>query len=138
MAIAARIALVAFSRARSAWEAARRSRPLGHRALAEQARQQGRPDPAAWTAAATEWERLGQPYRAAYAGYRHAEVLLAADDRDPAAVALGHAAAITGRLGAPSTARSRRWRGAPAWIWPHLLPLRPRRSACRPRRRSWA
>jgi DNA-binding CsgD family transcriptional regulator len=69
-------------------------------ALAEQTRQQGRPDPAAWAAAATEWERLGQPYRAAYAGFRQAEALLAAGDRAAAAVVLGRAAAITGRLGA--------------------------------------
>jgi DNA-binding NarL/FixJ family response regulator len=68
--------------------------------MAERTRQQGRPDPAAWAAAAAAWERLGQPYRAAYAGYRHAEALLATTgDRDPAQV-LGRAAAITGRLGA--------------------------------------
>jgi DNA-binding CsgD family transcriptional regulator len=46
------------------------------------------------------WERLGQPYRAAYAGFRHAEALLASGDRDTAAQVLGRAAAITGRLGA--------------------------------------
>jgi DNA-binding CsgD family transcriptional regulator/tetratricopeptide (TPR) repeat protein len=69
-------------------------------ALAERTRQEGPSDPAAWAAAAAEWQRLGQPYRAAYAGYRHAEALLAAGDRDAAAVVLGRAAAITGRLGA--------------------------------------
>jgi DNA-binding CsgD family transcriptional regulator len=68
--------------------------------LAERTRQQGRADPAAWAAAAAAWERLGQPYRAAYAGYRHAEALLAAGDRDPAAEALRRAAEATGRLGA--------------------------------------
>jgi DNA-binding CsgD family transcriptional regulator/tetratricopeptide (TPR) repeat protein len=69
-------------------------------ARAEQARQQGRPDPAAWAAAVVAWERLGQPYRAAYAGFRHAEALLATGDRDRATTVLGRAAAITGRLGA--------------------------------------
>jgi DNA-binding CsgD family transcriptional regulator/tetratricopeptide (TPR) repeat protein len=69
-------------------------------ARAEHTRQQGRPDPAAWAAAVAAWERLGQPYQVAYAGYRHAEALLAAGDRDPATTVLGHAAAITSRLGA--------------------------------------
>ena len=69
--------------------------------LAERTRQAGQPDPAAWAAAVTAWERLGQPYRVAYAGFRHAEALLASGgDRDSAAVVLGRAAAITGRLGA--------------------------------------
>jgi ATP/maltotriose-dependent transcriptional regulator MalT len=68
--------------------------------LAERTRQQGPSDPAAWAAAVAAWERLGQPYRAAYAGFRHAEALLAAGDRDTAAQVLGRAAAITGRLGA--------------------------------------
>jgi DNA-binding CsgD family transcriptional regulator len=68
--------------------------------LAERTRQQGRPDPGAWAAAVAAWERLGQPYRVAYAGYRHAEALLAAGDRDRGAEVLRHAAAITGRLGA--------------------------------------
>jgi DNA-binding CsgD family transcriptional regulator len=67
--------------------------------LAEQTRQHGLADPAAWAGAATEWERLGQPYRAAYAWFRQAEALLAAGDRDTAAAVLGRAAAITGRLG---------------------------------------
>jgi DNA-binding CsgD family transcriptional regulator/tetratricopeptide (TPR) repeat protein len=69
--------------------------------LAEQTRQQGPSDPAAWAAAAAIWERLGQPYRIAYAGFRQAEALLAAGgDRDSATEVLGRAAAITGRLGA--------------------------------------
>jgi ATP/maltotriose-dependent transcriptional regulator MalT len=69
--------------------------------LAEQTRQQGPCDPAAWAAAATEWERLGQPYRAAYAWFRQAEALLAGHgDRTSAAAVLGRAVAITGRLGA--------------------------------------
>jgi DNA-binding CsgD family transcriptional regulator/tetratricopeptide (TPR) repeat protein len=69
-------------------------------ALAERTRQAGQPDPAAWAAAVTSWERLGQPYRVAYAGFRQAEALLAAGDRESAAVVLGRAAEVTGRLGA--------------------------------------
>jgi ATP/maltotriose-dependent transcriptional regulator MalT len=70
-------------------------------ALAERTRQEGQPDPAAWAAAATGWERLGQPYRVAYACYRQAEAMLAgAGGRDTAAAVLGHAADLTGRLGA--------------------------------------
>jgi DNA-binding CsgD family transcriptional regulator/tetratricopeptide (TPR) repeat protein len=69
--------------------------------LAERTRQQGPSDPAAWAAVAAVWERLGQPYRVAYACFRQAEALLAtAGDRDTAAVVLGRAAEITGRLGA--------------------------------------
>jgi DNA-binding CsgD family transcriptional regulator/tetratricopeptide (TPR) repeat protein len=68
--------------------------------LAERTRQQGQPDPAAWAAAVATWERLGQPYRTAYAGFRQAEALLATGDRHSAATVLGRAAAITGRLGA--------------------------------------
>jgi len=67
---------------------------------AERTRQQGRSDPAAWAAAAAAWERLGQPYRLAYTGFRHAEALLAAGDRDTAEAVLGRAAEITGQLGA--------------------------------------
>ena len=68
-------------------------------ALAERTRQRGPADPAAWATAAAAWERLGQPYRVAYACFRQAEALLAAGDRDTAAMVLGRAAAITGRLG---------------------------------------
>jgi DNA-binding CsgD family transcriptional regulator/tetratricopeptide (TPR) repeat protein len=67
---------------------------------AERTRQQGRPDPAAWAAAAAAWERLGQPYRAAYAGFRQAEALVATGDRDTATGVLRRAAEVTGRLGA--------------------------------------
>jgi DNA-binding CsgD family transcriptional regulator len=49
---------------------------LGH-CRAEQARLHGRPDPAAWAAAAAGWEALGQPYPAAWARWREAEALLA-------------------------------------------------------------
>jgi DNA-binding CsgD family transcriptional regulator len=69
-------------------------------AVAERTRQQRPSDPAAWAAAVAGWERLGQPYRAAYACYRQAEALLASGDRQTAAEVLGHAAEITGRLGA--------------------------------------
>jgi DNA-binding CsgD family transcriptional regulator len=70
-------------------------------ALAERDRFEGRADPAAWAAAATAWERLGRPYRVAYASFRQAEALMAGDgDRDAATEALRRAAAITGRLGA--------------------------------------
>jgi DNA-binding CsgD family transcriptional regulator/tetratricopeptide (TPR) repeat protein len=68
--------------------------------LAERTRHDGPSDPEAWAAAVAAWERLGQPLRAAYAGFRHAEALLAAGDRDPAAQALSRAAEVTGRLGA--------------------------------------
>jgi len=67
---------------------------------AERTRRDGPSDPAGWAAAVAAWERLGQPYRAAYAGFRQAEALLAAGGRDRAAVVLGRAAAITARLGA--------------------------------------
>jgi ATP/maltotriose-dependent transcriptional regulator MalT len=70
-------------------------------ATAERTRRDGRPDPAAWAATAAEWERLGRPYRVAYAGFRQAEALLTATgDRDAATKVLGRAVAITGRLGA--------------------------------------
>jgi DNA-binding CsgD family transcriptional regulator len=68
--------------------------------LAERARQQGS-DPAAWAAAVAAWERLGQPYRVAYAWFRQAEALLAGGgDRGLAAEALRRAADVTARLGA--------------------------------------
>jgi DNA-binding CsgD family transcriptional regulator len=70
-------------------------------ARAERTRQQGPSDPAAWAAAVAAWERLGQPYRAAYACFRQAEALLATTgDRDTATQALRRAAEVTGRLGA--------------------------------------
>jgi DNA-binding CsgD family transcriptional regulator len=69
-------------------------------ALAERTRQQGPADPAAWATAAAAWERLGQPYRVAYAAFRQAEALSAVGDRDTATTVLRRAAAITGRLDA--------------------------------------
>jgi DNA-binding CsgD family transcriptional regulator len=69
--------------------------------LAERTRQEGRSDPAAWAAAIAAWERLGQPYRLAYACFRQAEALMAGGgDREAAGAALRRAAEITGRLGA--------------------------------------
>jgi DNA-binding CsgD family transcriptional regulator/tetratricopeptide (TPR) repeat protein len=68
---------------------------------AEQARLHGRPDPAAWAAAAAGWEALGQPYPAACARWREAEALLAG--RAPRAEveqSLWAAHAVAARLGA--------------------------------------
>jgi hypothetical protein len=96
-------------------------------ARAERTRRDSPSDPAAWAAAAAAWERLGQPYRVAYAGYRHAEALLAATgDRDTATAVLGRAAEVTGRLGArPLDGESRPWRAAPAWTSPRPPPRQP-------------
>ena len=69
--------------------------------LAERTRQRGSSGPAAWEAAVAAWDRLGQPYRVAYACFRQAEALMAgARNRDQAATLLRRAAEITGRLGA--------------------------------------
>jgi DNA-binding CsgD family transcriptional regulator/tetratricopeptide (TPR) repeat protein len=43
---------------------------------AEQARMEGAGDPGRWAAAAEAWERLGEPYPAAYARLREAEAML--------------------------------------------------------------
>jgi DNA-binding CsgD family transcriptional regulator len=99
---------------------------LGHRALAEQARQQGRPDPAAWTAAATEWERLGQPYRPPTPTTARPRRCWPPTTATPPQWRWATPPPSPAASAPPSTARSRRWRGAPAWTWPHLLPLRPR------------
>jgi DNA-binding NarL/FixJ family response regulator len=70
-------------------------------ALAERTRQQGASDPAAWATVVAAWERLGQPYRIAYASFRQAEALLArSGDRNDAAAVLRRAADLTGHLGA--------------------------------------
>jgi DNA-binding CsgD family transcriptional regulator/tetratricopeptide (TPR) repeat protein len=45
-------------------------------AQAELARLEGRGDPDRWAAAAQAWERLGEPYPAAYARWREAEAML--------------------------------------------------------------
>ena len=68
---------------------------------AEMTRLERRPDPSAWLACITAWERLGRPYVVAYARWREAEAILAArGDRDRAATALRAAIETTSRLGA--------------------------------------
>jgi DNA-binding CsgD family transcriptional regulator/tetratricopeptide (TPR) repeat protein len=70
-------------------------------ALGEITRRDGQADPAAWSAAAAAWERLGQPLRIAYACYRQAEALMAVGgDREATAITLRRAGTITTRLGA--------------------------------------
>jgi DNA-binding CsgD family transcriptional regulator/tetratricopeptide (TPR) repeat protein len=91
--------------ARTAAAAAASVTPLaaGWRALAEAeyTRLAGRPAPDAWTAAATTWDRLDVPYRAAYCRRRQAEALVAAGgSRLAAAVPAREAHAVTVRLGA--------------------------------------
>ena len=64
---------------------------------AEHARLHGRADPAAWTAAAVHWNRIGQPYSAAYARWREAEALLASGAPKPEAeepLRAAHAVAV--------------------------------------------
>jgi DNA-binding CsgD family transcriptional regulator len=68
---------------------------------AELARLEGRGDPGPWAAAATAWERLGEPYPAAYARWREAEALLLgglARERVEASLRAAHRTA--GQLGA--------------------------------------
>ena len=65
---------------------------------AEASRAAGRPDRAAWDAAAAAWESLGQPYPLAYALLRAAAAAAAAGDRDAAASRLQRAADLAGRL----------------------------------------
>ena len=74
-----------------AWEASAR---------AEHARAAGRPDPAAWAAAADAWSQVERPYQAALAHWRGAEAHLALDDRPAAAGAARAALDQARRLGA--------------------------------------
>jgi DNA-binding CsgD family transcriptional regulator len=68
---------------------------------AELTRLDGAADPAAWQAAADAWQRLGRPYPAAYAQWRHADALLSSGaGADPAAGPLRAAHAVATRLGA--------------------------------------
>jgi len=67
---------------------------------AEAARADGRHDLAGWDAAASAWAALAQPQEEAYALLRAAGAASAAGDRDGAAVRLGRAADLAGRLGA--------------------------------------
>jgi len=64
---------------------------------AEHTRLHGRTDPAAWTAAAARWNKLGQPYDAAWAQWREAEALLASGApkaKGEATLRAAHAAAV--------------------------------------------
>jgi DNA-binding CsgD family transcriptional regulator len=90
-------------------------------ALAEHTRQQGRCDPAAWAAAVAAWGRLGQPYRVAYAGFRQAEVLLVASDRDTAAVVLGLTRREAEVLGLVAAGRSNRQIAQALFISPNTV-----------------
>jgi DNA-binding CsgD family transcriptional regulator/tetratricopeptide (TPR) repeat protein len=68
---------------------------------AELARLEGRGDPGPWAAAAAAWERLGEPYPAAYVRWREAEALLLgglARERVEASLRAAHRTA--GELGA--------------------------------------
>jgi hypothetical protein len=67
---------------------------------AEAARADGHQDMAAWDAAATAWDALGQPYPLAYALLGAAGAAAAAADRDGAARRLRRAAELAGQLGA--------------------------------------
>ncbi|MBV9192705.1 MAG: AAA family ATPase [Solirubrobacterales bacterium] len=66
---------------------------------AELTRARRRPTPAAWAEAASLWQRHGNPYRVAYAAFRHAEACVhARAPRPDAQAALETATAIGGRL----------------------------------------
>jgi DNA-binding CsgD family transcriptional regulator/tetratricopeptide (TPR) repeat protein len=67
---------------------------------AESARADGRQDLAGWDAAHAAWERLGQPYPAAYALLRAARAAIAGGHRDDAAARLRTAAELAGQVGA--------------------------------------
>ncbi|HEX8006665.1 MAG TPA: LuxR C-terminal-related transcriptional regulator, partial [Trebonia sp.] len=66
---------------------------------AEAARADGRQDQAGWDAARAAWERLGQPYPAAYALLHAARAALAAAHREEAAVRLRVAAERAEQVG---------------------------------------
>jgi len=57
---------------------------------AEHARLDGHPEPWRWEVAARSWEEIGQPYRAAYAGWRQVEALLLRGASPDAAAVLAH------------------------------------------------
>jgi DNA-binding CsgD family transcriptional regulator/tetratricopeptide (TPR) repeat protein len=68
---------------------------------AEWCRLLGDSDPAAWAASVEAWERLGQPYQAAYARFREVETLVAAHaDRSRAAAVVANVISVTSALGA--------------------------------------
>jgi DNA-binding CsgD family transcriptional regulator len=65
---------------------------------AELSRARGRGEPRKWLAAATEWDALGRPYRAAIARWRAAEAFVENADRDAAAGAARAALDAAGML----------------------------------------
>jgi DNA-binding CsgD family transcriptional regulator len=65
---------------------------------AEIARQQGRDKRANWRTVADAWQRLGQPYREAYARLREAESAVRAGRRDQAARALAACESLAAQL----------------------------------------
>ena len=67
---------------------------------AESSRARGRHDPAGWDAAHAAWERLGQPYPAAYALLNAARAAIASGDRDAAAARLSAGAELAEQVGA--------------------------------------
>ena len=67
---------------------------------AEAARADGRHDLAGWDGVAAAWAALAQPQQEAYAFLRAASAASAAGNREGAAVRLGRAADLAGRLGA--------------------------------------
>ena len=88
------------------------ARPVVRAALAEAraeaARARGRPRATHWARAATAWEQLELPYRAAIARWREAECRAADGDRAGAAAAAGEALDVAGRLGSRWLARELR------------------------------
>ena len=78
-----------------------RTKAHGSVAEAELARLEGHSDHGLWAAAAQEWERLAEPYPAAYARWREAEALLLGGvARERAEAALRAAYATARALGA--------------------------------------
>jgi DNA-binding CsgD family transcriptional regulator len=81
-----------------------RRTPLHHAyaalVAAESSRAGGRQDTAGWDAAHAAWERLGQPYPAAYTLLHAARAASAAGDRDAAAARLRAGAELAERVGA--------------------------------------
>jgi DNA-binding NarL/FixJ family response regulator len=74
---------------------------------AERTRLTGASDPAAWNAAAQNWQNLGCPHRAGYAWWRHAEAQLEAGQSPRAAATALRAAAAAAQQHAPLLASIR-------------------------------
>jgi DNA-binding CsgD family transcriptional regulator len=89
-------------RARAVVDADASRRPVvaafGLLAAAEQAREQGTDDRAAWRGVADAWRAASQPYREAYARLREAEAAARAGRRDQAARALAAGQALAREL----------------------------------------